>query len=538
MKFGIRRRTRSLSAVNSQILRGIALNEGYSFVIAHPAHVVKLFLRRKFSCFKCKGSWAFPERTPWCPWGNRCMTTRRKPDGGFRFIGAYDLLGVYFAYSSKLIRWYDVRVWFACQEAVARRCGVKKGIPMRYREEEIATLVGGARGKHVRAALRRLESAGIMCWSEAEVTFPKAPEDLTCDDLSGFWTRIEDFAQANRKVPVPRRTIRFIASGARKVLTATMLGHLFRCCYFRRGEYSAEGSCSAAWVGRVFDLDERNVKIARNHLVFIGWLVPVRSHGWHRQRYGGRNTVNPTWSRRSKAKESTASGETVAPVDSMKRSPQIAVLEGKRSPLLILKENSFGSRNQKPASAADRPTGFCKKQIASGTPPTWKHVVVEDLRDTARTLRLFDDAVEDGFVRRCEADRLKVVAAAERALRVADKNPCGFFVKLVRGKLWHHVNQDEEERARVRIRRHTFERTPLVAVPFVFDARPSEQLSMDAKVVAAVKRTLARHRVDVDPFEALRGERPDWTYERWLRAETELVSPRSARIGVQVNHAA
>lgn len=463
------------------------------------------------------------------------MTIRTKPDGGFRFIGAYDLLGVYFAYSSKLIRWYDVRVWFACQEAVARRCGAKKDIPMRYRDDEVATLVGAPREKHVRAALRRLESAGIMRWSEAEVTFPKAPEDLTCDDLSGFWTMVEDFGQANRKVPVPRRTIRFIASGARKVLTATMLGHLFRCSYFRRGEYSSEGSCSAAWIGRVFDLDERNVKTARNQLVYIGWLVPGKSHGWHRQRYGGRNTVNPTWSRRDKATALRVSEETAVRIVPPERSPRIANLVGKRSPLLSLKENSFGSKNQKPASAADRPTGFCKKEKVFGKPPTWKHVVVEDLRDTARTLRLFHDAVEDGLVRRCEADCLKVVAAAERALRVANRNPCGFFARLVRGQLWHHVNQEEEERARVRIRRHTFERTPLLAVPFVFDARPSEQLSMDAKVVAAVKCTLARHRVDVDPFEALRRERPDWTYERWLRAETELASPRSY---VQVHRAA
>lgn len=453
------------------------------------------------------------------------MTIRTKPEGGFRLIGAYELLGVYYAYSAGLIRWYDVRVWFAAQEAVARRCVAKKGVPKCYREGEIANLVGGTKEKHIRGALKRLQLAGLLRWSEAEITFPKSPEDLTCDDMSGFWTMVEDFSQANRKVPVPRRTIRFIASEARKVLTATMLGHLFRCCYFRRGEYSSEGSCSAAWVARVFGLDERNVKTARRQLDSIGWLVRVKSAGWHRQRFGGRWAVKPDWSWGESRKKPTVVEQPIGKKATQERSPQIAVLDGKRSPLLILKENSFGSKNQKPAAAADRPTGVCKPESLVDKPPTLKHVAMEDLRDTARTVRLFEYAAKEGLVRRCEADRLKVVAAAERALRVANHNPCGFFATLVRRRLWHHVSQEEEERARSRLRRHTFEHTFPVAFPPVSDGRPREQLSMDAKVVAAVKRTLARHRPDVDAFEALRQARPDWTYERWLRAEGELTGP-------------
>ncbi len=97
---------------------------------------------------------------------------------------------------------------------------------------------------------------------------------------------LEDFGQSNRNVPVPRRTIRHVAAGARKVETATMLGHVMRCCYFRKGEYSSEGSCSASWVGRVFGIDERNVKIARRRLIKSDWMLAVRADAWHRQRFG------------------------------------------------------------------------------------------------------------------------------------------------------------------------------------------------------------------------------------------------------------
>lgn len=449
------------------------------------------------------------------------MTIRTKPDGGFRFIGAYELLGVYFAYSANLIRWYDVRVWFACQEAVARRCRAPNGVPPRYRKEEIQTLVGDTRGKPVRAALGRLQKAGLLRWSQGAVTFAKSPEEIVCDDLSEFWMMVEDFGQANRKVPVPRRTIRFIASGTRKVLTATMIGHLLRCCYFRRGEYASEGSCSAAWVALVFGLDERNVKIARTHLVAMGWLAAVKSAGWHRQRFGGRWAVKPDWSWRESRKEPPVFEQRNEQTDAQERSPQMTVLDSKRSPLLILKENSFGSKNQKPASAADRPTGVCKPNSHLTKPPTLKHIVLEDLRHTARTVRLFEEAAKEGLVRRCEADQLKMVAAAERALRVA-RNPCGFFATLVRNRLWHHVNQEEEDLARRKLQRHYLGRTPPPCASLVVGSPLRPELSLDAKVVAAVKRTLARHHIDVDPFEALRRERPDWSLERWLRAEVAL----------------
>ena len=73
----------------------------------------------------------------------------------------------------------------------------------------------------------------------------------------------------------------------------------------------------------------------------------------------------------------------------------------------------------------------------------------EDLRDTGRLLDLYDQAVARGWVTASERDRLRFVAAAEHARVIGTRNPCGLFVRLVRGGLWHFVTQDDEEAASV-----------------------------------------------------------------------------------------
>lgn len=457
----------------------------------------------------------------------------RKPAGGFRFIGAYELLWVYFAFMAKLICWYDVRVWFACQEAVARRCGAKKGVPARYLRAEIHCLVGGGGEKHIHGAFGRLERAGLLHWSEEAITFAKSPQEIQADDLSAFWMMVEDLGQPNRKVPVPRRTIRQIARGTRKVVTATMLGHIIRCCYFKKGAYLTEGSCSAAWVARLFGLDERNVKIARKHLRSSGWLLSLEAAGWHRQRYGGRFAVNATWSPKIKKGKGThpASGELE--VYAEKRSPRNELLATKRSPLLILNGNSFGSRNQKPALAADRPSGIFESErerrsniSKSPQAPTMRHVVIEDLRQTSRTLALFDDAVRFGLMKPSDSERLRFVAAAERALAVGTRNPCGFFARVVRSGLWAHLTQGQEDLASRKIKRHLFgNSTPTCSMGGLVRTE-AQALSQDAKIVMAVKRVISQNGLDIEPFEALRRERNDWTRDRWDKAEAEMENSR------------
>jgi hypothetical protein len=97
------------------------------------------------------------------------------------------------------------------------------------------------------------------------------------------------------KVPVPRRLLRFLAQGCTRVLLATVLGHLFRCLYYRDGQCQPEGLCKASWIAEVFGVSERAIKTARRRLEAIGFLQRTETAQWLLNRYGQKMTINLHW---------------------------------------------------------------------------------------------------------------------------------------------------------------------------------------------------------------------------------------------------
>src|SRR4030095_10671096 len=96
--------------------------------------------------------------------------------------------------------------------------------------------------------------------------------------------------------PCPRRPLRFRAGGCGAVVTAPILGHLFRCLYYRQGECRPTGLCKASWIAQVFGISLRSVKAARKYLVEdIQLLLPVEVPHWVRNRYGQKITLNLHW---------------------------------------------------------------------------------------------------------------------------------------------------------------------------------------------------------------------------------------------------
>src|SRR5262245_47094931 len=95
---------------------------------------------------------------------------QQKPEGGYRFISAALLYKVWCSYNSERIRLYDVRLWCAAQEMVARRCQLAVGQQPVYRYDELRQLVGGGGG--IPTALARLHSSGLLMWEATAVTFP------------------------------------------------------------------------------------------------------------------------------------------------------------------------------------------------------------------------------------------------------------------------------------------------------------------------------------------------------------------------------
>src|SRR6266850_3619683 len=134
--------------------------------------------------------------------------TAKKPHGGFRLLIVQQLWLVWWAYRSRRIQLRDLRVWFAAQEMVARRCQLAPDHVPDYTPKELHGLVGGVGGEHLRASLRRLEALGLLTWSSTRLTFATAPTDLRgVEDLSAFFTMHQAMVNNHRRVPVPRQAV-------------------------------------------------------------------------------------------------------------------------------------------------------------------------------------------------------------------------------------------------------------------------------------------------------------------------------------------
>jgi hypothetical protein len=490
-----------------------------------------------------------------------------KPAGGYQLIPALHLALAWWAYQQDLIRLADLRVWFAAWEMRARRCRLPSPLPRRFGIGELGRLTGLSH-RRLKAAIRRLEAARLLRWSEAAVGFPAAAEALALLDRDGFKRFFDQIPNHGRRVPVPRRILRLLASGCRPALIATILGHLFRCLYVKGGTFQTTGRVKASWISQVFGVSLRRVKEARRELVDMGWLVPLPSPQGAMNRWGALVRIDLGWSRADTAASSPAAspGPELAPP---------APVSGPESapPDSSDEEPLEGDKNQEPASGG--PAGFYRAQPEERTPepgttapdgveaisqaaaepvaispasdhpapsaapaarsspapraaspvlgkPTLRDVVPEDFKDTGRLLELYEQAVDQGQAPPSEWGRLRFVAAAEHARIIGTKNPCGLFVRLVRGGLYHFATQDDEQAASVRLRKHLFgvPAEPRASVGPILRSEP--ELSADARLVAAVRATAARARYRGDAFPLLKRQKPEWTRERWDKAVAEL----------------
>lgn len=381
-----------------------------------------------------------------CQVTRRTYQSARKPVGGYCFMHATGLIAAYTAYRWNIIRLFDLRVWLACHELGARRCGLQKGQRPRYTVEELHGLVGGVGGEHLRHSVRRLEAAGLLVWGETgldlTVNTSKPPE--------GFWLQVETklalVQNTQRRVPVPRRVVRMLAQGTTRSQAATVLGHLLRGLYYRNSRCNSGGTCKASWVAAVFDVDLRNIKAARKRLVDIGWLVLQPTPQGRLNRWGVSFTINLDWSSAPRLNQE------------LKTPPPERLSTTGLPPLINNQELSTRYKNQEPATRRPK-AGVWKKTERQGK-PSLRDLQRADLSDPHRLTELLRQAQRDGLVTKSECDRLRFFGAAERARSVATQNPCGLFATLVRRQLWHHITQRDEDAARLRLKALTHALVP------------------------------------------------------------------------------
>jgi len=166
-----------------------------------------------------------------------------------------------------------------------------------------------------------------------------------------------------------------------------------------------------------------------------------------------------------------------------------------------------------------------QRKTTSTQPPTLRHIVPEDLQDTARLLTLFEQAQTQGLIGKSDSDRLTFLALAEHAQVIGSQNPCGLFAMLVQRQHWHFVTDSDEDAAQARLKQYLYG-TPVRAAPP--PALASPDLSPDAAIVRYLQTQLARAGWQGDAFGLVSCGAPTWTRERWESATAELAQAQAA----------
>ncbi len=341
------------------------------------------------------------------------------------------VLNAWAAVESGEITLYDVRVWLACHEMVARRCCIDEAVEPSYGESEALKLVGSGRECKIRKSVRRLQEAGLLEWSKQRLNVDMEQRPVEA------WVEAK-VKNVRRKIPVPRRMLRYMAGCRSRVMIATLLGHLVRCLYYRKDCCVSGGRCKASWIADVFGVDIRGVKRTRKELVKMGWLVPGRASQQALNRWGMQIII-----RVQRADEKAGSGTNLPP-------PETAGVTNLPPPISN-RELSMRSMNQKPGGTAGAEMESGRRKQAA-----LNRIRLEDLREPRRLDGLYRQAVAGGLVPGSPASRLQWFAAAEHAVEAGERNPCGLFVSMYRRGLWRHITQGQEDVARVKLKKLDF----------------------------------------------------------------------------------
>jgi hypothetical protein len=372
---------------------------------------------------------------------------RSRIEGGFVSIPVPCLMRAWRLCGSKPLHRADFRTWLATHEMRSRRCSIDDRRAPGYFVDELAHLLGDLSERRVRASLGRLGAAGLVVFEPDLIHFPTVQEDEKLDVIG----------RGSGPLFIPRRLLRFLVNGQPVRIIATVLAVLLRCLSRRKAGWRGWGRIKSAWVASTFGISQRQAKAARADLIALGWLTPEPSTAWVERRYGRAFTVNLDWT----APTDRSAGALLTP-----QGPAIgAILSPLDQTTIPLRDQ----RNQEPArpggetgfrigGRGEQNTATARTQSAPGpTPlpaPRLADIRPEDLRDTARTLVLFAQAVDRKLIGASENDRLKFLALAEYAREIGKVNPGGLMASLIHRGAWHFATQAEEDGARRKLREY------------------------------------------------------------------------------------
>ncbi len=380
---------------------------------------------------------------------------------GYKTITPIQLANAFFILERGEITHESFRVYLACfvmvavREAAARHAAKRrrptKTIPC-YRIAELAR-VTAIKEASIKRALKVLKRIGLVEFAESQIKITKTPLPGSEEWLDALSCR----RSSKRPIPVPRSLLRFLAQNRSATLTKTALAYVVRgLSLSRHGDLSGKGTAKVSWISCTFNVSERAVNYARARLIEYGWIDRDRGSVQRKlNRTGAYFSINLDWKFLAPGKLNVQRDKS-EPIFAPPPSGKCPVF----APPYKYQKTSIESKNQKTHAEALR-SGFCLKGKGEETPPptvkdlppaTLKNIRAEDFQHLNRLEELFFQAAASGWITGSEASALDFIAAAVKAREVGC-DPVRLFVAIVRRRLWHHINQAQEERARVALLR-------------------------------------------------------------------------------------
>ena len=389
------------------------------------------------------------------------------------------------------VTYRQFRAWWGIHEMAERRnYGVTRDgkAPPRFTLSELRSLIGGASTERAMRDLagdvRALSRVGLVVLEEHRVRFAGCLDDLTLDGGGGeeagsdpeesFAGMLAAIPNPARTVPVPRRLIRALAAGFRRAESLYIVAALIRSLFWDRRVqlYTTDGRLKGSWVAQTFQLSRRAVTAARQRLITLGWLMPLKVAAWEANRYGVHDVIDVSWQppatvaegrtttnsppAAGAAGEETSSRHLAKTPSPAGRSASPSRQSATESASPCLNRFASSSRNQetrRPGPRRPGPAGLSRRARGAGGAPTLTDVQPADLSSTDRLLALHTQAVAAGLPYAGEAGRLDFLALANRAL-CRGIRPGALFTWLLRQQRTDWITAADEDAAAARLRSH------------------------------------------------------------------------------------
>ena len=471
-------------------------------------------------------------------------------EGSFRRISVHQLTLAWWLHRSGHMTRRQLRVYFAAHELAERRRYTSpehRGAKPLFTLDELARLVGG-RGdpkalRELRADVRALRGLGLVSISKHAITFAVSADQVTVDDISGFWSIFNEMPNRRRSVPVPRRLLRALAAGFSRAVTALIIAVLIRGLFWHKQskDYRTDGRYKLSWVAEHFGISRRAATDARTRLIDLGWSEPLEVNQWEMNAWGVRDRIVPEWSHTAPttskteavggsalegcAAESATQNRDFAPQSASPDLTDTLSLTGdqktRRLPSRVRsgvsRGSTLGSRKKKNTRRA-------------GDEPNIRDIQADDLGNVSRLLELHQQAIALGLASGSEAGRLDFMALAQRA-RCRGKRAGALFYWLLRERKQAFITHADEEDAARLLREHYNgprgrEREQRGgAAP---ESRPPvPDWTEDDRTVMACLRVAQQRRLD-DPFRAAQIAKR-WTRHQWDQAHASYEQKKYQR---------